>query len=86
VPAPEELEPRGNGDFDTMRHALLPAREATREALLPYRSMDLSRLVLAHPRYGDRHLYDVIEYSGIHDYLHCEQMQRVTRSPGYPSR
>ena len=85
VPAPEELEPRGVGDFDTMRKALLSAREATREALLPYRSMDLSRLVLAHPRYGDRNLYDVIEYSGIHDYLHCEQMQRVMRSPGYPS-
>jgi hypothetical protein len=86
VPAPEELEPRGNGDFDTMRQALLPARQATREALLPYRSTDLSHLVLAHPRYGDRNLYDVIEYSGIHDYLHCEQMQRVTQSSGYPSR
>jgi hypothetical protein len=84
VPAPAELEPRGTGDFDAMQKALLPARQATREALLPYRTIDLSGLVLPHPRYGDRHLYDVIEYSGIHDYLHCEQMQRVTRSPGYP--
>ena len=84
VPAPVELEPRGSGDFNAMQQALLPAREATREALLPYRTVDLSHLVLPHPRYGDRHVYDVIEYSGIHDYLHCEQMQRVTRSPGYP--
>jgi hypothetical protein len=27
----------------------------------------------------------VIEYAGIHDALHCEQMGRVTRSPGYPA-
>jgi hypothetical protein len=86
VPAPAELEPRGSGDFKAMQQALLPARESTRQALLPYRTTDLSGLVLPHPRYGDRHVYDVIEYSGIHDYLHCEQMQRVTRSPGYPSR
>jgi uncharacterized damage-inducible protein DinB len=84
VPAPAELEPSGRGDFDALQQALLSAREATRQALLPYRSTDLSRLLLPHPRYGERHLYDVIEYSGIHDYLHCEQMQRVTRSPGYP--
>jgi hypothetical protein len=86
VPAPEELEPRGTRDFDAMRQALLAAREATRQALLPYRARDLSRLILPHPRYGERNLYDVIAYSGIHDYLHCEQMQRVTRSPGYPER
>jgi uncharacterized damage-inducible protein DinB len=86
VPAPEDLIPRGERDFNDMRTALLPARETTREALLPYRAKDLSRLMLPHPRYGDRNLYDVIEYSGIHDYLHCEQMQRVTRSPGYPGQ
>jgi hypothetical protein len=86
VPAPAELEPRGMGDFGEMQRALLPAREASRAALLPYRSRDLSRLIFPHPRYGERSLYDVIEYSGIHDYLHCEQMQRVTRHPGYPAR
>jgi hypothetical protein len=84
VDAPEELVPRGEGRFEDMRQALLAARQATREALLPYRARDLSRLLFPHPRYGERNLYDVIEYSGIHDYLHCEQMQRVTRSPGYP--
>jgi uncharacterized damage-inducible protein DinB len=84
VPAPEDLLPHGEGDFDEMQSALIPAREASREALLLYRARDLSRLVFPHPRYGDRNLYDVIEYSGIHDYLHCEQMERVTRSPGYP--
>lgn len=84
VPAPEELEPRGVGNFDEMRKGLLAAREATREAFLPYRSKALSRLLFPHPRYGERNLYDVIEYSGIHDYLHREQMERVTRSSGYP--
>jgi hypothetical protein len=84
VPAPDVLEPRGEGDFHSMRAALLPARAASREALLPYRSRLLDRLVFPHPRYGDRNLYDVITYSGIHDYLHHEQMQRVTLSLGYP--
>jgi hypothetical protein len=85
VPAPAELEPSGRGDFVAMRQALLPAREASRQALLPYRITELSHLVFPHPRYGERSPYDVIEYSGIHDYLHCEQMQRVTRSSGYPA-
>ncbi len=84
VPAPDNLAPRGDGEFDAMRTGLIPAREASRNALLPYRSRNLSRLVFPHPRYGERNLYDVIEYSGIHDALHHEQMERVTSSPGYP--
>lgn len=84
VAAPEVLVPRGDGDFQTMRHALLPERQATRAAILGYRTRDLSRLLFPHARYGQRNIYDVIEYSGIHDALHCEQMERVTRSPGYP--
>lgn len=84
VEAPEELVPRGQGNYDDMRRALLADREASHTALLPYRSRDLSQLVFPHPRYGERHCYDVIEYSGIHDALHQEQMERVRRSPGYP--
>ena len=84
VAAPDELEPRGEGDFSAMCAALMADREASREALSPYRTQDLSRLIFPHPRYGDRNLYDVIEYSGIHDYLHREQMERVTQHPGYP--
>jgi hypothetical protein len=86
VAAPEELVPRGDRAFDDMRQVLISEREASREALRPYRSQDLSRLLFPHPRYGERHVYDVIEYSGIHDYLHREQMERVTRQPGYPRR
>lgn len=85
VLAPGVLEPQGERDFQEMIAALAPDREASREALSPYRSRDLSRLVLPHPTYGERHLYDVIEYSGIHDYLHHEQMTRVTQQPGYPT-
>jgi hypothetical protein len=85
VGAPEELEPQGGRDFQEMRLQLLSDRETSQEALAAFRQRDLSRLVLSHPRYGQRHVYDVIEYSGIHDYLHCEQMQRVTRSPDYPA-
>jgi hypothetical protein len=84
VLAPAELEPRGDGNFNEMRRGLLAAREATRAAFLPYRSTALSRLLFPHPRYGERNLYDVIEYSGIHDYLHREQMERVTHHVGYP--
>ena len=85
VPAPERLEPRGERDFNDMRQALMAEREASRNTLLPYRSRDLSRLVLSHPVYGERNLYDVIEYAGIHDYLHHEQMQRVIQQAGYPA-
>lgn len=84
VAAPDVLLPHGNGNLDAMRTALLPDRDATRDALLPYRARDLSRLLLPHPRYGERNVYDVIEYAGIHDALHQEQMQRVTCQPGYP--
>ena len=85
VGAPEELVPQGDCDFQEMQAHLLSDRDTSREALSAFRYRDLSRLVLPHPKYGQRHVYDVIEYSGIHDYLHCEQMQRVTRSPGYPA-
>jgi hypothetical protein len=85
VEAPQELVPQGKRDFQEMRAQLLSDRETSREILSAFRQRDLSRLVLPHPKYGQRHVYDVIEYSGIHDYLHCEQMQRVTRSPGYPA-
>ena len=85
VLAPDVLEPQGQREFQGMTQELIADRETSREAFIQYRSTDLSRLVLSHPVYGDRNLYDIIEYSGIHDYLHCEQMQRVTRSPNYPS-
>ncbi len=84
VPAPEELLPRGAGRFAQMIQELIPARQATREAFLPYRSRDLSRLVPPPGRYGDLNLYERIAYSGIHDALHREQMERVTRQPGFP--
>jgi hypothetical protein len=84
VPAPDALIPPGNGDFSTLRAALMADRETSRQALLPYRSRDLGRLLLPHPLYGERNLYDVIEYSGIHDALHGEQMERVTQHPTYP--
>jgi hypothetical protein len=84
VPAPDDLIPSGKGDFSTLRAALIADREALCEALRPYRDRDLSRLVFSHPVYGERNLYDVIEYAGIHDALHCEQMERVTRHPTYP--
>jgi DinB superfamily len=85
VAAPDVLLPRGERDFQTMRQALLAERQATREAVRGYRTRDLSRLLFPHARYGQRNIYDAIEYSGIHDALHCEQMGRVTRSPGYPA-
>ncbi|MBM3223159.1 MAG: DinB family protein [Candidatus Tectomicrobia bacterium] len=83
VAAPDVLVPRGGRDFQSMCQALLAERQATREAVWGYRARDLSRLLFPHARYGQRNIYDVIEYSGIHDALHCEQMGRVTRSPGY---
>lgn len=85
VIAPSALDPQGERDFQEMIGALISDREASREAFTPYRSRDLSRLILPHPIYGERHIYDVIEYSGIHDYLHQEQMTRVMQQLGYPA-
>lgn len=84
VPAPAVLEPQGNRDFQEMCAALLSDRETSLQAVRPYRRRDLSRLTLSHPVYGDRNCYDLIGYWGIHDYLHQEQMERVTRQPHYP--
>ena len=86
VDAPAHLLPKGWSDFRPMIAELLPAREATREALLPWRARDLGRLVVPSPRYGALNAYERIGYSGIHDALHQEQMERVTRQPGYPGR
>ncbi len=85
VEAPPYLIPRGDGDIDGMRAALMKDREHSREVLLPYRSCDLSQLVV-HMRsiYGDLHVYDRIEFCGIHDALHQEQMGGVTMFPGFP--
>jgi uncharacterized damage-inducible protein DinB len=85
VAAPDRLIPRGDRHFVEMRQALIAEREASRNALLPYRTRDLSRLVIPHAVYGERHLYDVITYAGIHDYLHREQMQRVVQQADYPT-
>jgi len=86
VPAPDRLIPKGERDVDEMRQALIPEREASLAALLPFRLRGLDRLVLSHPVYGERNLYDVVTYWGTHDYLHHEQMQRVTRQTDYPAR
>lgn len=86
VEAPPHLLPAGRNDYRAMAAGLQPAREATREALLPWRGRDLSRLVVPSPRYGALNAYERIAYSGIHDALHQEQMERVTRQPGFPGR
>ncbi|MEK6709252.1 MAG: DinB family protein [Nitrospinota bacterium] len=86
VDAPAQLHPKGRSDFRPMIAELLPAREATREALLRWRGRDLSRLVVPSPRYGALNAYERIAYSGIHDALHHEQMGRVTRQAGFPAK
>lgn len=86
VPAPDFLLPKGEGDFREMIAGLLPRREAVHQTLLPCRSVDMSRYVHAHFRYGDLNMYDRIVYAGTHDYLHQDQMARVIGAPGYPGR
>ncbi len=84
VPAPDFLLPKGEGDFREMIATLIPKREAVRQVMLPYRGVDMSRLVHEHFRYGDLDMYDRIVYAGTHDYLHQDQMTRVTTAPGFP--
>lgn len=47
VAAPDVLVPRGTGDFQTMRQALLPARQATHEAVWVYRSAGCQSVAVA---------------------------------------
>lgn len=84
VDAPAHLIPGGERPLSEMLPEILPSREATNQALLPFRSHDLERLVPRKSRYGDQNVYDRMTYMGIHDYLHQEQMERVTKASGYP--
>ena len=84
IAAPDHLLPRGGQKLSEMRGRLLASREAVLDALRPFRARDMSRLVLRPSRYGDQNVYDRIEYTGIHDYLHHEQMERLVRLDGFP--
>ncbi len=86
VDAPEELLPKGSRPLSEMIPPLLPSREETINALLPFRARELERLVPPKSRYGDQNVYDRMFYMGIHDALHQEQMERVTRADGYPEK
>lgn len=83
VEAPKELLPTGNRLLSQMLPRLLPSREETINALQPFRRFDLERLVPPNSRYGDQNVYDRIFYMGIHDALHQEQMDRVSKSTGF---
>ena len=64
---------------------LMPAREETNKALAPYRERVLERLNPPATRYGNLNIYDRMNYMGIHDALHKEQMERVTQASGFPA-
>ncbi len=85
VDAPDHLLPKGDRPLSEMIPMLLPSREEANKALLPFRARELERLVPPNTRYGDQNVYDRIFYKGIHDALHREQMERVTRAEGYPA-
>lgn len=84
VPAPDHLLPRGGQKLSGMRERLPASREAVLDALRPFRAFGMRRLILRPSRYGDQNVYDRIEYTGIHDHLHQEQMERAARLEGFP--
>ena len=63
---------------------LMPSREETDTVLRPYRSKNLVSLIPPIKRYGDLNVYDRMAYMGIHDALHKEQMDRVTKARNFP--
>ena len=83
VPAPDNLLPVEGKPLSEMIPLLFPSREETAAALQPYRSRELERLLPPPTRYGELNVYDRMTYMGIHDALHQEQMERVTREPGF---
>ena len=85
VPSPDSLLPKGRNDLQQMIKELYPSKMAIHESLVSFRSIDLSLLIPnPRPRYGALNVYDRIYYSGIHDYLHQEQMERVTKQKYFP--
>tara|TARA_B100000029_G_scaffold117218_5_gene110337 strand:+ start:6948 stop:7508 length:561 start_codon:yes stop_codon:yes gene_type:complete len=86
VPSPESLLPRGRSDLQQMIRELYPSKMAIHECLISFREIDLSSLVPnPRPKYGALNIYERIYYSGIHDYLHQEQMNRVTQHKTFPN-
>ncbi|MBT3435654.1 MAG: DinB family protein [Nitrospinaceae bacterium] len=86
VPSPDHLLPKEGRLLSAMIPLLLPSREETGAALAPYRGHELERLIPPSTRYGELNVYDRMHYMGIHDALHMEQMERVTKAKGFPSR
>jgi len=79
VHSPDFLLPKGRNDVKQMIKELYPSKMAIHESFILFRSKDLSLLI---PKpynltYGPLNMYERIYYSGIHDYLHQEQMERV---------
>ena len=84
VPSPDHLLPKEGHPLSGMLPRFMSSREETRAALTPYRSRDLEHLLLPSANYGDLNVYDRMHYMGIHDALHMEQMERVTKAAGFP--
>ena len=85
VPSPDFLIPKGRNDLKQMTKELYPSKMAIHESLTPFRSIDLSLLIPMpyNQTYGPLNMYERIYYSGIHDYLHQEQMERVTKQKNF---
>ena len=84
VPAPDHLIPREGRPLSETLPRLMPSREETNAALDPFRPRDLEDLLAPSHSYGDLNVYDRMTYMGIHDALHMEQMERVTRADEFP--
>lgn len=86
VPSPESLLPKGRHDLQQMIKELYPSKMAIHESLICFREIDLSSLVPnPRPKYGALNIYERIYYSGIHDYLHQEQMIRTIQDKSFPN-
>ncbi len=87
VPSPDSLLPKGRKDLQQMINELYPSKMAIHESFVSFRSNDLSLLIPnPRPRYGPLNIYERIYYSGIHDYLHQEQIERVTKQKYFPKK
>lgn len=85
VPSPDHLLPKENRLLSEMIPHLMPSREESNAALSPYRGRELEKLIPPVRRYGEMNVYDRMFYMGIHDALHMEQMERVTKANGFPA-
>ncbi len=84
--APPVVRPEGGQPIDRLRADMRAARERSRQTLERLAGVDPRPLTWRHFALGDLDLAQWWMLQARHDGDHLEQLRRVKRAPGFPSR